>query len=356
MQYRILLFITVVLSVCFTSCTDIMCVVSGYKPSEIKNNCQTPEPGTELSARCNLIARYVDKFSVNPDSVYQSKRKYLDAFKPRNRYIGDKELITPTHTIPVRIYCDVPARQRNKLPVLVFYHGGGFVWGSIDVFDRYCRKLAKETGTILVSVGYRLAPEHPFPAAVLDSYKALEWVDENIKAYGGDPQKIIVMGESAGGNLAAVMPLMSRDSCGPDISAQIIVCGATTFEEKSYPSREYFLTDNRAYLISEDYMRRCKNNYLPDTVDVTHPYVSPLVARFDSLMPPAMVITAECDPLRDEGREYAMKMKNAGIDVLYREYEGMLHAFMNFYPFIEESRHAIKDVDVFIDSLYRHDI
>lgn len=356
MQYRILLFTAVIMSICFQSCTDIMCVISGYKPSEIKNSCQTPEPGTELSARCNLITKYVEKFSVNPDSMYRSKRKYLEVIKPRNRYIADKEVNTPTHNIPVRIYCDVPARHRKSLPVLVFYHGGGFVWGSIEVFDRYCRKIAKETGTVLVSVDYRLAPEHPFPGAVLDSYNALEWVYEHIEDYGGDPQKIMVMGESAGGNLAAVMPLMSRDSCGPDISAQIIICGALTFKDTLYPSREFFLTDNRAYIISEDYMLRCKNSYLPDTSAVTNPYVSPLTAQFDSLMPPAMVITAECDPLRDEGREYAMKLKNAGTDVVYREYEGMIHAFMNFHPLLKESRQAIKDVGSFIDSLYRQDI
>ncbi len=356
MQYRILLFTAVIISICFQSCTDIMCIISGYKPSEIKNSCQTPEPGTELSERCNLITKYVENFSVNPDSVYQSKKKYLEVIKPRNRFIADKEITTPTHNIPLRIYCDVPAKQREKLPVLVFYHGGGFVWGSIEVFDRICRKIAKETGTVLVAVDYRLAPEHPFPAALSDSYSALEWVAEYIEDYGGDPQKIIVMGESAGGNLAAVMPLMSRDSCGPDISAQIIICGVTTFEESLYPSRKYFLTDNKAYLISEDYMRRCKNSYLPDTVSVTHPYVSPLTAEFDSLMPPAMVITAECDPLRDEGREYAMRMKNEGMDVLYREYEGMIHAFMNFHPFLEESRQAIMDVGSFIDNLYRQDI
>lgn len=336
------------------SCTDIMCIISGYKPSEIKNNLETPEPGTELNARCNLILKHASKYAENPDSVLESRSTILNIIKPPVREICDIEVPVKDDSIPVRIYCNVRAGKRDSLPVIIYYHGGGFIWGSIDVFDGYCRKLARETETVLISVGYRLAPEYPFPYAVNDSYSVIEWAGSNIHLYGGDPGKIVVMGESAGGNLAAVMPIVSRDSCGPEIYAQIIVCGATTFEEKVFPSRRYFLLQGKSYLVSEDYMYRCKTAYLRNKVDVSHPYVSPLKADLGPDLPPALVITAEVDPLRDEGRAYACKLMENGVDVSYREYKGMIHAFMNFYPFLDTAKEAIDDVDTFIENIARN--
>ena len=335
------------------SCTEIMCVLTGYNPGEIKNTCDTPEPGTELSPRCNLILKHAAMYAVNPDSVFDKKKNLLEIMKPGIKQNMDLYLTSDTSRIHIRLYCNVPPNKRKDLPVLLYYHGGGFIWGSIDIFDGYCRKLAKETKTILVSVDYRLAPEYKFPAAVNDCYSALKWAADNIHYYGGDPENIIVMGTSAGGNLAAVMPLVSRDSCGPPINAQIIVCGAITFEEIVFPSRQYFLREGRNYLVSEDYMQKCKSAYLPNGVDISNPYISPLTAKLDKNMPAALVITAQVDPLRDEGRAYAIKMKEAGIKVVYREYEGMIHAFMNFYPFLDTAREAIDDVDDFIDNLPR---
>lgn len=352
MQYRLFIILSLALSVLFLqSCTDVMIVLSGYKPSDIKNNCETPEPGTELSPRCNLILKHAAKYAENPDSVYDTKRNILEYMKPRVRTVKDFNIPVDTADVLIRLYCDVPEDKRNDLPVLIYYHGGGFIWGSVEIFDGFCRKLARETESILISVDYRLAPEFPFPHAVRDSYAALKWVERNIEKYGGDPDEIIVMGESAGGNLAAVMPLVSRDSCGPDIMAQVIVCGVTTFEEVVFPSRKYFLLSDEYYFVSKEYMYRCKSDYLQDSVNVTHPYISPLKAELDEDMPTALVITAQVDPMRDEGREYAHKMRDAGIKVVYKEYEGMIHAFMNFYPFLENARQAIDDVDQFIDNL-----
>lgn len=333
------------------SCTEMMCILSGYKPSEIKNTCQTTEPGTELTPRCNLILKHVDNYSVNPDSVFESRKILLTLLKASVREIEDINIPADTGNIIIRLYCNVPESKRHDLPVLVYYHGGGFIWGSIEIFDGYCRKITRETETIVISVDYRLAPEYPFPYAVNDSYSVLKWVENNIGKYGGDPGKIIVMGESAGGNLAAVMPIVCRDSCGPDIKAQVIVCGATTFEETMFPSRQYFLMGEKYYFVSKDYMYRCRTAYLQDSVDVANPYVSPLEADLDEDMPPALVITAQVDPLRDEGKAYAKKMEDAGINVVYREYKGMIHAFMNFYPFLGEARDAIDDLDEFIDDV-----
>jgi acetyl esterase len=328
-----------------------MCVISGYKPGEIKNNCNTPEPGTELDPRCKLILEHADMYDVNPDSAFDANSKFLELIKPSVKDVEDIYLPVDSAQIFVRLYCNVPEKKRTRLPVLIYYHGGGFIWGSVDIFDTYCRKLARETEALVISVDYRLAPEYKYPVAVKDSYSVLKWTNRHISKYGGDPDKIIVMGESAGGNLAAVMPLVSRDSCGPPIRAQIIVCGATTFEEVVFPSRQYFLEGGQNYLVSEDYLYRCRSSYLPDSVDVSHPYISPLAADLDRDMPEALVITAQVDPLRDEGKEYARKMRDAGINVYYREYEGMIHAFMNFYPFLESAREAIGEVDRFIDRL-----
>ncbi|MBN1387397.1 MAG: alpha/beta hydrolase [Bacteroidales bacterium] len=352
MQYRVLTILLFGLPVLiFQSCTDMLCILSGYKPSEIKNTCDTPEPGTKLSPRCNLILKHADKYIENPDSLFDSQRQLLAIMKAGVKVIEDIHIPVDTSSILIRLYCNVPENKRHDLPVLVYYHGGGFIWGSVEIFDNYCRKIARETETVLISVDYRLAPEYPFPYAVNDSYSVLKWVEDNIEKYGGDPGKIIVMGESAGGNLAAVMPIVSRDSSGPDIQAQVIICGATTFDETEFPSRKYFLLGEKYYFVSKDYLQRCKSAYLQDNADVSNPYVSPLKADLDEFMPPALVITAQVDPLRDEGREYAMKMKEAGIDVVYLEYEGMIHAFMNFYPFLDAAREAIDDLDKFIDNV-----
>lgn len=352
MQNRHYILIPVVLTLfVFQSCTEIMCVMTGYSPGEIKDNCDTPEPGTKLDPRCKLILEHADMYEVNPDSAINANSKFLDLIKTSVREVDDIYIPVDSAQILIRMYCNVPERKRDKLPVLIYYHGGGFIWGSVDIFDTYCRKLARETEALVISVDYRLAPEYKYPVAVKDSYAVLKWANRHISKYGGDPEQIIVMGESAGGNLAAVMPLVSRDSCGPPIRAQIIVCGATTFEEVVFPSRKYFLRGEQNYLVSEDYLNRCKSAYLPDSVDASHPYISPLQARLDRDMPEALLITAQVDPLRDEGKEYARKMRAAGIEVHYREYEGMIHAFMNFYPFLDSAREAIEDVVRFIDDL-----
>lgn len=333
------------------SCTDLLCVLSGYKPSEIKSDLQTPEPGTKLTPRSRLVLKHAQRYATNPDSVYETKNHLLKLAKPRIRYVQDMKVEADVYDIPVRLYCNVSGNNLDNLPVILYFHGGGFIWGDIDIFDSYCRKIAKETECLLLSVEYRLAPGHPFPAAVNDAYAVLKWSYKNISAFGGDPEKIIVMGESAGANLAAVTSIMSRDSCGPPIFAQIICCPVTTFEEKVFPSRRYFMLENKTFMISEDYMQRCKKAYLPANIDITHPYISPLRMVADNNIPPALVITAQVDPLRDEGKAYAYKLKESGVDVIYQEYEGMIHAFMNFYPFLKAGKQAIEEVDAFIDDL-----
>lgn len=352
MRYRILyIAIIVMVMTLLQSCTDIMCLLSGYNPAQIRSELDTPEPGTRLTARSKLVLNHASRYAANPDSVYDTKKNLLNLIKPYVRVTEDINIEAEGYVIPVRLYCNRQDDDLKGLPVILYFHGGGFIWGDIDKFDAYCRKIARETGTIVVSVGYRLAPEHPFPAAVNDAYAVLEWANSSIRDYGGNPEKIIVMGESAGANLAAVVTIMSRDSCGPPVSAQVLCCPVATFREKIFPSRRYFMLEGKTYMISEDYMYRCKESYLPDSIDLSHPYISPLEAEIDNTFPPALVITAQVDPLRDEGRAYAGKLEEFGVDVIYREYEGMIHAFMNFYPFLEEGKMAIEEVNRFINKL-----
>ena len=352
MQNKLIIVLILSISVLlFQSCTDILSILTGSKPGEIKDDLETPEPGTKLTPRSNLVLKTVDRYATNPDSVFDTKSRILKLVRPYIRYTQDFKISSENNQIPVRLYCNFPEKKRDSLPVILYFHGGGFIWGDIEKFDSYCRKLTRETGSIIVSADYRLAPENPFPAAIHDSYRVLEWAYENIREYGGDPGKIYVMGESAGANLAAVTTLMSLDSCGPPVYGQIICCPVTSFEEKVFPSRKYFMLQGRSYMISEDYMYRCKKAYLPDSIDFSHPYISPLRAQIDSNLPPAMIITAQVDPLRDEGKAYAEKLQQAGVDVIYLEYEGMVHAFMNFYPFLREGREAIEEVNAFVHKI-----
>ena len=275
----------------------------------------------------------------------------MTLIKPSVRLSVDTIVKLSDYDLPMRIYCDAPESKMQELPVIIYYQGGGFIWGSIEVFDGYCRKLAKTTGGIVVAPEYRLAPRFPFPYAINDSYAALEWVSANARALGGDPDRIIVMGGSAGGTIAAVMALKSYDSGGPDIHAQILCYPGTTFEEILYPSREYFLMSNRSYLLSYEFITKVKKSYLQGDSDYKDPYVSPLLAKLNKDMPPALIITAQADPLRDEGKLYAENLAAAGIEVKYIECEGMIHSFLPFYPILEDSRYILRDIARYIDNL-----
>jgi acetyl esterase len=220
--------------------------------------------------------------------------------------------------VPVRIY---RPKGEGPFPTVVFYHGGGFVIGDLESHDITCRYLANETDSVVVAVDYRLAPEHPFPAAVEDCYAATTWA-ASAEELDGDGN-LAVMGDSAGGNLAAAVSLMARDLDGPDIDRQVLVYPATSRSD-DWPSMTQF---GEGYFLQAEDMDWFHDSYVPNEVHEANPYANPLEAADLSGLPPATVITAGFDPLRDQGAAYAEALAEAGIDVEYRNYEEMIHGF-----------------------------
>jgi len=226
----------------------------------------------------------------------------------------------PGGDIPVRIYTP---NGEGPFPSLVFYHGGGWVIGDLDTVDVPCRLLANRANCVVVSVDYRLAPEHKFPAAADDAYAAAKWVVENGPSIKVDSSRVAVGGDSAGGNLAAVVSLMARDKNEIDLAYQLLIYPVTNH---SYETVSY--RDNAdGYLLTKDSMIWFWDHYLRNPQDGENPYASPLKAEDLSGLPPALVITAEFDPLRDEGEAYAQRLKEAGVSVEETRYNGMIHGF-----------------------------
>jgi acetyl esterase len=225
----------------------------------------------------------------------------------------------------------VPARfyrpsDRPDLGLLVYYHGGGWVIGTIDEYDTLARKLAERTSCAVVLVGYRLAPEHRFPVAADDSYAALEWAAARLTAVAGRPDvPLIVAGDSAGGNLAAVMALRARDRNGPPISLQVLVYPVTDADF----ARPSYVADENQLLLTRESMVWFWDHYVPDSARRTEPDASPLRAASVEGLPPAVVMTAEHDVLRDEGEAYAHRLLEAGVPVDFRRHAGQIHGFFS---------------------------
>ena len=223
--------------------------------------------------------------------------------------------------LPIRIYwAEVTDEAR---PVVVFFHGGGWVIGGIDSHDGQVREMVNRTGMVFVSVDYRLAPEAKFPAAAEDCYAATQWVAENAADIGADAARLGVAGDSAGGNLAAVVAQMARDRGGPAIAHQLLVYPCCDMDSNAWPSQtengfDYFLTKESMDWFYDQYA---------DVADRDNPYASPIRADSLSGLPPACVITAEYDPLRDEGEVYGAALQEAGVACEVHRYDGMLHGF-----------------------------
>ena len=211
--------------------------------------------------------------------------------------------------IPVRIY--TPEDGEN-LPIIIYSHGGSWISGNLDTHDSVCRKLSQNTKAIVISVDYRLAPENPFPAGLNDVYNILQWTNKNAKSINGDEKLIAIVGDSAGGNLSAAVSLMARDKNGPHITCQVLIYPSTNIYELNSESWSYFAND---FNISKEEMEKYISLYIPKKEDRKNPYASPLLANDFKKLPDTLVITAEIDPLRDEGEAYGNKLKEAGNKV-----------------------------------------
>ncbi|NUR85122.1 MAG: alpha/beta hydrolase [Nonomuraea sp.] len=261
-----------------------------------------PKMGTEVfdAPQARAILAQAPKLDVEPPAVGGIEE----------RLAGD---------IPVRVYTP---EGPGPHPIVVFFHGGGFVICTLDTHDWTCRTLCRDAGAVVVSVDYRLAPEHPYPAAVDDAYAATRWVHEHAAELGGDPERLAVAGDSAGGNLAAVTSLRARDEGWPGIRFQLLVYPCTDAAQDSASITE----NGQGYFLTADHMRWFWDCYQPDPARRGEPYSSPINADLRGL-PPALVVTAEFDPLRDEGEQYGRLMEEAGNQVESVRFDGMFHGF-----------------------------
>lgn len=255
--------------------------------------------------------------------------------------VEDKQIPVDNSTnITARIYKPV---GDGVFPLIVYFHGGGWTIGSINTHDPICRALCVWTKAVVISAHYRLAPEYPFPIPLEDSYQATLWVQKNAKSLGADGNKLIVAGDSAGGNLAAVVCLLARDrklkgESAPDIKHQLLLYPITdaNFETRSYK-------DNATgYVLRRTDMQWFWDQYIANPWDRSNPYASPLQADLKNL-PPATVITAQYDTLRDEGNAYAKKLQAAGVRVTHKEIPGMIHGFIGFAALVDKGREVLKE-------------
>jgi len=248
----------------------------------------------------------------------------------------DIEAPGPAGPIPLRVYTPVAAGGA-ALPALIFYHGGGFVIGDLDCYDGLCRTLANESGCRVISVDYRLAPEHPFPAAVEDGFAAATWVEENAPELGVDPNRLAVAGDSAGGNLAAVIALLAKENKGsPRIAYQLLIYPVTGFVA-GHSQRPF----GTGYFLENRTIEWFRDHYLGEDADLADPRLSPLAAKDVSGLPPAYIVTAGFDPLREGAVTYAEKLKGAGVAVSHVDYPTMIHGFFSMQGLIPISAGAV---------------
>lgn len=244
--------------------------------------------------------------------------------------------------IKVRIYTPM---GNGPYPLLIYYHGGGWVLGDIELADASCRMIANKTGRIVVSVDYRLAPEYKFPVPLNDCYTALEWVSNNATSINGNAYDIAVCGDSAGGNLATAVSMMSKKQNGPTILAQVLIYPVTSLDFNSESYRQF----GKGFGLDTELMIWFSNHYINKEADKKNPYVSPLYARNLENLPPTLLITAENDVLRDEGKAYGERLKRAGVEVELFCEKGLVHGyFTNMGIFPERIEGTVNRISTFL--------
>ena len=299
----------------------------------------------QIQGMLDLLARF-----EAPSLASGTPQQARDGFEQMTVGMRSPEMLTPVAstrdvTIPgpggplhARIYRpEAPAT--GELPTVLFLHGGGFVLGSVETHENQARGICASTGSVVLSVDYRLAPETPWPGPVDDSYAALRWAAENLGELGGDPARLAVAGDSAGGNLAAVVAQLARED-GPALCAQMLIYPVVDFDEGAgYQSR----VDNATgYFLTADDMTWFRAQYTPAGTDHTDPRLSPLHAKSLAGLPPAVILTAEYDPLRDEGEAYAAALSAAGVEVHLHRANGLIHGFFDLGALSAAAAEAVK--------------
>ena len=288
--------------------------------------------------------------SVSPAEareLYLKGRAVSNPEPPELASVKELSIPSPTGSIPARVYTPRKLRQANGLaPCLVFFHGGGWVIGDLDSHDVVCRKLAHEGELIVIAVDYRRAPEHKFPAAVDDSIEATKWIAANSKQLGVDASRLTVGGDSAGGNLATVVAISARDGNGPRIAGQVLIYPATDFAMTHSSHSE----PETSLLLTHSVIKWFKNHYLGDA-DIHDWRASPARATTLTGLPPAYVLTAGGDPLRDEGDEYARNLEQAGVAVTYRHFAGQFHGFFTMGKLLPQANVAVSEIAAWLKAL-----
>lgn len=278
--------------------------------------------------------------SLNIDQLREYYKKSWDDFKGDTIEVGSVSYCTVKTSIrdtPIRIYYP---KAKGALPVFIWIHGGGFSFGSIEVYDSICRSITNNVNCMVLSIDYGLSPEHKFPKPVEECYQVVKWVYENAKELNIQPGKIAIGGDSAGGTITAVIAQLSRDRGEFPIAYQVEVntmfdlLGETKPLSRVENAKGYRLTveANNTFFVP---------NYLNDLIEAKNPLASPLLAVNFKDLPAACIITCEYDPLRDEGEDYARKLSEAGVDVCLKRYDGMIHGFFNMQRTVEEARDAL---------------
>ncbi len=277
--------------------------------------------------------------SQTPEQARKLNQVFIHLSHPKETVAKVENTTIPGSAgeIPLRIYTP---QGVGPFPVLVYFHGGGYAIGNLDMVDSICRTLTNGAQCVVVSVEYRLAPEHKFPAAIEDGYSATLWAAENAAVINGDASRMAVGGESAGGNLAAVVALMARDRAQPSLIYQLLIYPVTHHGSLSTESRRLYGED---YFLTADSIAWYAKQYLPAAEDGKNAYASPLLAEDLTNLPPALIITAELDPLRDEGEAYGDRLREAGVSVKVSRYEGTIHAFINLAGILTLGQKALKE-------------
>ncbi|MEU2717261.1 alpha/beta hydrolase [Streptomyces sp. NPDC007205] len=245
----------------------------------------------------------------------------------------------PAGLLPIRVY--QPAAHGGPRPLVVFLHGGGWIAGDIELLDRPLRSLAHATGAVVASVEYRRSPETRFPGPLEDAYAAVSALAGRAAEFGADAGRLVVAGESAGGNLAAAVCLMARDRGGPSIDLQILICPSLApADDSPFASYGQYAT---GHLNTRAAMTHFWDLYLPSPAEAENPYAAPLLATDHTDLPPALILTAECDPLRDEAEEYGRRLRVSGVTATTRRYDGALHVFF-LLPAMTAAQQAVKDI------------